>query len=229
VSFWKKLFGSTATLQSSAEPVNKQTLQVPQVEFQREEHKSHPAASHIKITKKIYSAQSKEAAIRFLQMQRVTEPFYYIEVDTPSGRFGIDNGDRIFDNKGNFIESEPEPEKVTYDTLTLEMKSALENAMAAGQRQIPPQMLEREKTALQCLRVIIDDASADFYMRRMAVWWGGQFNNADFNAFLSKRFVDGKDRVKLYQKAESSQSDIARAEEGLHIAVVDMLSSKQKT
>jgi hypothetical protein len=35
--------------------------------------------------------------------------------------------------------------------------------------------------------------------------------------FLTKRFVEGKGRAKLYQKTESSQSEMARVEEGLHI------------
>jgi hypothetical protein len=63
VSFWKKLFGSTATLQSSAEPVNKQTLQVPQVEFQREEHKSHLKQSKIGSLSKAMEKELDDALV----------------------------------------------------------------------------------------------------------------------------------------------------------------------
>jgi hypothetical protein len=42
------------------------------------------------ITKKIYSAPSKASALAFLQKQTVSTPFFYIEVETPEGRFGRD-------------------------------------------------------------------------------------------------------------------------------------------
>lgn len=245
MSIWTKLFGGTKATQtpqigtptpppapaaSKAIPTPapaKPAQPVSQVTFQREERKAHPAASHIQITKKIYSAQSKEAAIGFLRTQKVSEPFYYVEVETPSGKFGVDNGGRIYDSKGSFIEAEPEPEKVAYDAETEKMLSELERDRPS-RRQTPPEILAQGEAALRCLRVIIEDASADFILRRLAVWWGRQFNNTSFNEFLRQRFVEGKDRAKLYQKAASSQSEDARAEEGLHIAAVDVLSGSWK-
>jgi hypothetical protein len=242
MSIWTKLFGGTKanpTPQRSTStpppapaapkpaPTPTPAKPVSEVTFQREERKSHPADSHIQITKKIYSAQSKDAAIRFLSTQKVSEPFYYVEVDTPAGIFGIDNGERIYDNKGNFIEAEPKPEKAAYDAETKKMMSELERDRP-NRRQTPPDILAQGEAALRSLRAIIEDASADFFMRRLAVWWGSQFNNAGFNAFLRQRFVEGKDRVKLYQKAESSRSELARAEEGLHIAAVDVLGGNWK-
>lgn len=200
---------------------------VPEVIFQREERKAHPVESHIRVTKRIYSAESKEAAIEFLRTQKVSEPFYYVEVDTPAGRFGIDNGERIYDNKGRFIEAEPEPEKVAYDAGTEKMLSELERDRP-NRRQAPPEIVSQGEAALRCLRVIIEDGSAEFNLRRLAVWWGSQFNNAGFNAFLRQRFVEGKDRVKLWQRADSSQSEIARAEAGLYTASTDVLSGSWK-
>jgi len=199
------------------------------VTFQREEQQQHPTAPHITITKRIYSSTSKEAAIGFLRKQNVAEPFYYVEIDTLFGTFGIDNGGRIYDSKGQFIEAEPESEKVTYDDEISKVKAQLEAAMQEeGPRLIPQELFERRESSLRCLRVIIDDSSADFYLRRMAVWWGGQFKDDSFNTFLRTRFIEGKDRWTLYQRAESSQSLAARAEEGLHIAAVDILSGMWK-
>jgi len=115
MSIWKTLFGGSKpqtpesrpspqpTSPPRTDPTPKPQPAPTQVTFQREEHNAHPAASHIQITKKIYSAQSKEAAVAFLRAQNVSEQFLYIEVDTPSGRFGIDNGGRIYDSKGDFI------------------------------------------------------------------------------------------------------------------------------
>ncbi len=242
MSIWKRLFGGgskppTPGSKPSPQPASpprtdptpkpQQAPPAAQVTFQRDERKAHPAAPHIQITKKIYSAQSRDAAIAFLRTQSVSEPFFYIEVDTTSGKFGVDNGGRIYDSKGSFIEAEPEPEKVAYDAETEKMLSELERDRPS-RRQTPPEILAQGEAALRCLRVIIEDASADFNLRRLAVWWGSQFGTAGFNSFLNKRFVEGKDRVKLYQKTESSRSEIARAEEGLHIAAVDVLSGKWK-
>jgi hypothetical protein len=42
--------------------------------------------------------------VSFLRNQTVSQSFVYIEVDTPSGLFGIDNGGRIYDSNGKFIE-----------------------------------------------------------------------------------------------------------------------------
>ena len=199
-----------------------------QVTFVHDENRPHPAAPHIKITKKIYKSQSKEAALQFLEKQNVTVPFYYIEIDTPFGRFGIDNGRRIYDNKGRFIEPETKPLGVTYDKETTDLKAFMEKAMQNKERELPKEFMQKKESVLRCLQLIIEDASADFYLRRMAIWWGSQFNDDAFNTFLKKRFVDGKDRVSLYQKTESSQSEVARAEEGLYIASVDVLSGSWK-
>ncbi|MFZ4771411.1 MAG: hypothetical protein ACOYLO_14605 [Ferruginibacter sp.] len=121
-----------------------------------------------------------------------------------------------------------ESNKVAYDEETIEIKEMLESAMNNGNLQLPNSLFAKKESCLRCLRIIIEDASADFYMRRMSVWWGSQFKDDAFNTFLKKRFVDGKDRVSLYQKTESSQSEVARAEEGLHIASVDVLSGSWK-
>jgi len=43
-----------------------------------------------RVTKRYYKASSKSAAITFLQAHPVTQKMYYIEVDTPEGRFGRD-------------------------------------------------------------------------------------------------------------------------------------------
>ena len=72
--------------------------------FQRDEKLSHPSAPNIMVTKKILSAVNKDAAIEYLSKQKVTERFFYIEIDTPNGRFGIDIEGKIYDSKGNFIE-----------------------------------------------------------------------------------------------------------------------------
>ncbi|MFZ4771412.1 MAG: hypothetical protein ACOYLO_14610 [Ferruginibacter sp.] len=88
MNWFKKLFGG---------------LNPNKVIFQRDENRPHPSAPHINVTKKIYKTKNKEAALMFLRRQNVTKPFYYIEVDTPSGRFGIDNAGKIYDNRGRFI------------------------------------------------------------------------------------------------------------------------------
>lgn len=201
----------------------------PAVTFLREERLQHPMAPHRQVIKRIYSADNEEAAKLFLRDQHISELLYYIEVDTPSGRFGIDNGGRIYDGKGQFLEVEAEPEKVTYDLDTLKMKEALESAMGIGQRKTPPEITAMGEASLRCLRIIIEDASADFFLRRMALWWGGQFGDANFVAFLNKRFVEGKDRATLYKKSVSSQSETADAELGLHIAAVDVLTGQFTT
>ncbi|MFA5257092.1 MAG: hypothetical protein WC360_02985 [Opitutales bacterium] len=214
------------TSEASSASVKVVAARSPEPQFLRTERNSLPPPyDSVQTTKKIYSAPSKKAAIAFLKKQNVTEPFYYIEIDTPEGRFGIDNGGRVYDNKGAFIKDEPEPEKVDYDNEAVEIKAQLDAAMAKKEKSllVPEDVLRKEAGSLRGLRVIIEDESANFHLRRMALWWGAQFKDASFNDFLKKRFVDGKDRVKLYQKAESSQSDIARAEEGLHIAAVDVL------
>jgi len=198
------------------------------VTFQREERHPHPAAPHIQVTKRLYVAAAKDAAVEFLRTQSVSQPFYYIEVDTPFGKFGIDNGGRVYDSRGEFIEAEPQPEKSEYDAATSKIKAALESAMKNGERRIPEAILADGENSLRYLRLIIEDASADFYLRRMAVWWGGQFDDSGFRAFLNKRFVAGKDRATLYQRTESSRSEMARAEEGLHIASLDVLSDSWK-
>lgn len=74
-----------------------------QVTFLRVEEFPHPFESRITVTKRIYSAVTKQAAIDFLKTQYVSEQFYYIEIDTPSGRFGIDIAGKIYDNYGSFI------------------------------------------------------------------------------------------------------------------------------
>ena len=104
----------------------------------------------------------------------------------------------------------------------------LEAAMKNEGLKLPKELLDKKEESLRCLRVIIEDESADFYLRRMAIRWGSQFKDATFNAFLKKRFVDGKTRQSLYQKTQSSKSDLAYAEEGLHIATVDVLSGSWK-
>ena len=184
--------------------------------------------SNIKTTKLVYSAPSKKAAISFLNNQNITEPFYYIEVITVDGRFGIDNGGRVYDNEGRFIEPEPEPTKVVYDDETIKVVALLKTAMQEGHTEVPTQIRTKGEACLRSLRIIIEDESADFYLRRMALWWGSQFKDTSFDTFIKKLFIEGKDRIKLYQKAESSQSEIARAEEGLYIAAVDVLSGQWK-
>jgi hypothetical protein len=224
---WKRLFGSGAPASVKAGHVAEQDGEG-LVTYQREERRPHPAAAHIQVTKRLYTGTTKDAAVDFLRKQNVSQPFYYIEVETPSGKFGIDNGGRVYDSRGEFIEAESKPEKPAYDAATLKMKAALEAAMNEGKRRIPEAILAGGEDSLRCLRLIIEDASADFNLRRMALWWGGQFDDSGFRAFLNDRFVQGKDRARLYQKTESSQSEIARAEEGLHIASLDVLSGKWK-
>jgi len=65
----------------------------------------YPLDPQFPATKKIYQAQSRAAAIAFLQTQEVAEALFYIEVQTPEGFFGVDEGRRIFDENGRFIEA----------------------------------------------------------------------------------------------------------------------------
>ena len=85
------------------------------------------------------------------------------------------------------------------------MKVVVENRIQPGHREIPKEIIAGGESSLRCLHMIIEDASADFYLRRMAVWWGAQSLDAAFNNPLNLRFIAGKDRVKLFQKAESSR------------------------
>jgi hypothetical protein len=109
------------------------------------------------------------------------------------------------------------------------MKSALVSALENRDRRVPQSIVAAGESSLRCLRILIEDPSADFFIRRMAVWWGGEFNDAGFKAFLKKRFVEGKDKVKLFQKADSSMSEIALAKAGLYVAAAEDVFGKPGT
>lgn len=96
-----------------------------QITFEREEHPTLPPPyPTITTTKRIYSAPSREAALSFLSKQNVTEPFFYIEIDTPKGRFGIDNVGKIYDSQGHFIETDEQVIKTNKDNLsTIDLKT----------------------------------------------------------------------------------------------------------
>jgi hypothetical protein len=127
------------------------------------------------------------------------------------------------------VETEQESKRLTCPDETSKITARLETVIQGeGSRLIPQELLERRESSLCSLRAIIEDSSADFCLRRMAVWWGGQFKDDSFNTFLRSRFIEGKDRWTLYQEAESRQTPEARAEEGLHIAAVDVLSGMWK-
>ena len=65
----------------------------------------YPVDPRFLATKKVYRSQTREAAIAFLKTQDVTEPLFYLEVQTPDGAFGIDGGQRVFDESGHFIDA----------------------------------------------------------------------------------------------------------------------------
>jgi hypothetical protein len=88
MSIWNTLFGA-----KKSEPAN-------EVKFKREVRKQHPMMPNIQTTTKTYSAPNREVAVAFLHKQRVTEPYFYIEVVTPSGIFGIDIMGEIYDTGG---------------------------------------------------------------------------------------------------------------------------------
>jgi hypothetical protein len=59
----------------------------------------HPAPQ---VTKRMFKAGNARSAVEFLTAQpRITRPYYYVEVRTPDGLFGIDNGGFIYDANGN--------------------------------------------------------------------------------------------------------------------------------
>jgi len=95
-------------------------------------------------------------------------------------------------------------------------------------RVLPGELLECREWALRCLCAIIADTSADFYVRRMAVWWGGQFRDRAFNAFLKHRFLGGKVNSCFEPSTESSVGGPEWAEEGLRIEAADVLSADWK-
>ena len=41
-------------------------------------------------TKNIYKAPSKDVALKYLKSKNITEPYYYVEIETPDGWFGKD-------------------------------------------------------------------------------------------------------------------------------------------
>jgi len=75
------------------------------VEFQRTTFGAYPLDPQFMATKKVYRTANRDAAIAFLKTQAVTEPMVFIEVETPQGPVGIDEGQRIFDESGAFIEA----------------------------------------------------------------------------------------------------------------------------
>jgi hypothetical protein len=76
------------------------------VEYRLTTYGEYPVDPRFLATKKVYGSQSREAAIAFLKTQVVTQPLFYIEVETPDGPLGIDEGRRVFDESGHFIEAE---------------------------------------------------------------------------------------------------------------------------
>ena len=75
------------------------------VRYLRTTHDVYPVAPQFQATKRMYRSQSREAALAFLKTQVVTEPLFYIEVETPDGLFAVDQGQRVFDGSGRFIEA----------------------------------------------------------------------------------------------------------------------------
>ena len=86
MSIWKKLFSRSDT--------------TTQVKFKREVRKQQPMMPNIQTTTRTYSAPDRETAVAFLRKQHITEPFFYVEVVTPSGIFGIDKMGEIYDSGG---------------------------------------------------------------------------------------------------------------------------------
>ena len=109
MSFWKKLFGGLATPTPKTQPATAAT----QVTFQREVRKQHPVMANIQTTTKIYSAPNREAAVAFLRDQNITEGLLYIEVETPSGIFGIDRMGKIYDSGGMQLQQAPSESEIS--------------------------------------------------------------------------------------------------------------------
>jgi hypothetical protein len=109
MSFWKKLVGGTATPTPKTQPATAAT----QVTFLREVRKQHPVMPNIQTITKIYSAPNREVAVAFLRNQNITEGFLYIEVETPSGLFGIDRMGKIYDSGGLQLEKAPSQQEVS--------------------------------------------------------------------------------------------------------------------
>jgi ankyrin repeat protein len=108
MSLWKKLFSGSAT----QTPTN-QAATATQVTFKREVHKPSSVAPNIQATFKIYSAPNREAARAFLRNQKITESFLYIEVETPSGLFGIDGMGKIYDSGGLQVQKAPSQAEIS--------------------------------------------------------------------------------------------------------------------
>jgi hypothetical protein len=75
------------------------------VQYMRTTYGDYPLAPQYQATKQVYRSQCAQAALAFLKTQVVTQPLFYIEVETPDGVFGVDEGRRVFDGNGRFIEA----------------------------------------------------------------------------------------------------------------------------
>ena len=69
--------------------------------------------ANIQTTTKIYSAPNREAAVAFLRDQNITEGLLYIEVETPSGIFGIDRMGKIYDSGGMQLQQAPSESEIS--------------------------------------------------------------------------------------------------------------------
>jgi ankyrin repeat protein len=109
MSFLKQLFGGSTTPTPHTQPATAAT----QVTFLREVRKPSSVAPNIQATFKIYSAPNREAARAFLRNQNITESFLYIEVETPSGLFGIDRMGNFYDSGGLQVQKAPSQAEIS--------------------------------------------------------------------------------------------------------------------
>jgi hypothetical protein len=124
MNFLKKLFGNSGTFT----PKRQATSPAMQVTFQREVRKQHPVMPKIQTVTKIYTAPSREVAAAFLHTQNITEEFLYIEVETPSGVFGIDRMGRVYDTRGLQVQKAPsQSETSDWKALSQTFYDAAEN------------------------------------------------------------------------------------------------------
>lgn len=164
------------------------------------------------------------------ERQPIEQPVFQHAIKKTEEHFGIDIGGRIYTSKGEFIEIEKLPlidETISASLYTLEIKERLRKALnftPKDQSALLNEFLQLGKPCLDALINIIEDKTCNFYIRRMAIWWGGQFKDENYFNFINRKFIEGKSHQPLTLKPDNSSSENSENELGLHGAALEVLS-----
>jgi len=211
-------------LQSIAEPSPFTTTEV-------EETPSSFSSSE-KLVSQEYSSDIQETTKEeedeiFNQKLTGNNPYHHIYKELIETYYGKDLGNQSSLEKSESKESGSTIGDSSFiEVFNQDIRNRLTKALSLSgkeQNEILKEFLALGRPCLEALLDVIQDKSADFYLRRLAIWWGGQFKTESYFNFINNNFIKERSRQSLFLKSGYDLLGKDENELGLRLAAMDVI------